>query len=67
MARHAIDDARQPSGRWGWAALRQTLALWRHRARARAELRRIPDHLFKDLPFDAEMVLSERDKPFWKE
>jgi len=51
----------------GWATLRRTLALWRERARSRAELRRMPDHRLTDLPLDTSAILNERDKPFWKE
>jgi hypothetical protein len=35
--------------------------------RARAELRLVPDHWLKDLPFHVSTVLNERDKPFWQE
>jgi uncharacterized protein YjiS (DUF1127 family) len=63
-ARRALDDVRRPGAMW--AALRRTLALWRHRARTRAELRSIPAHQLKDLPFDAQAALSEWTKPFWK-
>ena len=62
-ARHAI-DLRRPGEMW--AALRRTLALWRHRARTRAELRSIPGHQLNDLPFDTSATLNERAKPFWK-
>ena len=64
-APRAIDDA----GRLGerWAALHRILAVWRHRARTRAELRLIPDHQLKDVPFDMSTIANERAKPFWKE
>jgi uncharacterized protein YjiS (DUF1127 family) len=72
MARRAIDDAGRLAETWAatcvttWAALRRTLALWRQRARTRAELRQIPDHLLSDLPIDTSTLLIDRSKPFWR-
>jgi uncharacterized protein YjiS (DUF1127 family) len=64
-ARRAIDDVRWPGETW--AAVRRTLALWRQRARSRAELRSIPSHQLHDLPFDTAETLNEQGKPFWKQ
>jgi uncharacterized protein YjiS (DUF1127 family) len=50
-----------------WAALSRTLALWRHRARTRAELGLIPGHQLNDLPFDTSAAVNERAKPFWRQ
>jgi len=63
-ARRAVNGARGLGERW--AALRRTLALWRERARSRADLDRIPAHRLNDLPFDKSMISSERNKPFWR-
>lgn len=63
-ARRAIDDLRRPGEIW--TMLRRTWALWRHRARTRAELRLIPSHQLNDLPFDTSAIVSERKKAFWK-
>ncbi|HLH91710.1 MAG TPA: hypothetical protein VKX28_24940 [Xanthobacteraceae bacterium] len=65
-ARRAIADVRRWLGEM-WASLCRTLALWRHRARTRAELRSIPRHQLHDLPFDTAVTLNEQNKPFWKQ
>lgn len=65
LARRASDDGRRLGEMW--AALCGTLALWRHRARTRAELRSIPSRQLRDLPFDTAETLNEQGKPFWKQ
>jgi uncharacterized protein YjiS (DUF1127 family) len=64
-SRRTINDTRWLGERW--TALGRTLTLWRRRARSRAELDLIPHHRLNDLPFDTSMIVSERNKPFWKE
>lgn len=68
MARRAIDDAGRLAATCArfWAELRQTLTLWRQRARTRAALRLIPDRLLSDLPMDTSTLLIDRGKPFWR-
>ncbi len=65
MAWRAMSDARGLGERW--AMLGRTLALWRRRARSRAELDRIPKHRLNDLPADMSAIQSERAKWFWQE
>jgi uncharacterized protein YjiS (DUF1127 family) len=65
IARRSTNDAGQLAERA--AALGRMLAVWRHRARTRAELDLIPSHRLNDLPFDTSTIWNEREKPFWKE
>lgn len=43
-----------------------TLALWRKRARDRAELARINDRDARDLGLDPGVLAFEASKPFWR-
>ena len=44
----------------------RTLILWHHRARSRAALRRLDDHLLRDIGLSRETAERVASKPFWR-
>ena len=44
----------------------RVLALWRFRARSRAELKRLSDRELEDIGLSRREALQEASKPFWK-
>lgn len=42
------------------------VAVWRMRQVQRRDLRRLPDHLLRDIGFNANEARRESDKPFWR-
>ncbi|SOD96654.1 DUF1127 domain-containing protein [Caenispirillum bisanense] len=48
------------------SALLVRLAEWTHRARARAELRRLSDRALSDIGLSRSHVEREAAKPFWR-
>ncbi len=55
-----------PSGRaWVGEAI-ETVRIWQQRARQRTELRRLDDHLLRDVGLTRAQILAEAQKPFWR-
>jgi uncharacterized protein YjiS (DUF1127 family) len=46
--------------------VRETLTLWRDRARQRRHLARLDERLLRDIGIDRVDALRESRKPFWK-
>ena len=44
----------------------QTMQTWQRRQRARAQLRKLPDHLLRDIGLDTATARRETGKPFWR-
>lgn len=42
------------------------LVIWQQRVRDREALRRMPDHMLKDIGLDPVDLREETDKPFWR-
>jgi uncharacterized protein YjiS (DUF1127 family) len=58
-----------PLGRWllqGFFVLAEPLLIWQQRVRDRETLRRLPDHMLKDIGIDRADLREEADKPFWR-
>lgn len=47
-------------------ALARPLVTWQQRVRDREALRRMPDHMLKDIGLDPGQLHEETDKPFWR-
>lgn len=47
-------------------SLGRTLAAWQARNELRARLRNMPGYLLRDVGLDADDVLKETRKPFWR-
>jgi uncharacterized protein YjiS (DUF1127 family) len=44
----------------------ERLSIWRARARTRAELMSLDDHMLKDIGFSRSEAYREYSKPFWR-
>ncbi len=52
---------------WTIAAVRQTVAAWRNRARARRDLARLDIHMLRDIGLDEVDARRESARPFWED
>lgn len=58
-----------PLGRallWLFFAAARPLVVWQHRLRERDTLRRLPDHVLRDIGLNPEDLHEETRKPFWR-
>lgn len=51
---------------WTIAAVRQTVAAWHARARARRDLARLDVHMLRDIGLDESDARRESARPFWE-
>jgi uncharacterized protein YjiS (DUF1127 family) len=54
-----------PRRELGWRKVRQRLAEWRHRARARHELSKLSDRTLQDIGVSRAAADFDASKPFW--
>jgi uncharacterized protein YjiS (DUF1127 family) len=56
----------RPAVSRAFSSVVQTMQTWQRRQRGRAQLRKLPDHLLRDIGLDPATARREAGKPFWR-